>query len=176
VAGPYEIRRTAIAVGERAHGVGAFFRGNSGPEAVADVDRHGEGRAQRRIVERHHRVETWLEVELGRIPGRGGLAEAIRYALTRWSALCRFLDDGRIDLDNNPVERAIRPVALGRNYAQLRIMRSWLRQGATPQGVDARRTAHNLDALEELHQLVGRSIAGEACSDRLQPAEGVLLH
>src|ERR1700693_4415072 len=53
-------------------------------------------------------------VPLGRIPGRGGLAEAIRYALSRWPALCRFLDDGRIDLDNNPVERAIRPVALGR--------------------------------------------------------------
>jgi hypothetical protein len=45
---------------------------------------------------------------------RGGLAEAIRYTLSRWTALCRFLDDGRIDLDNNPVERAIRPVALGR--------------------------------------------------------------
>jgi len=59
-------------------------------------------------------MKPWLETELGRIPGRGGLAEAIRYALTRWSALCRFLDDGRIDLDNNPVERAIRPIALGR--------------------------------------------------------------
>jgi hypothetical protein len=50
-------------------------------------------------------------MELGRIPGRGGLAEAIRYTLSRWPALCQFLDDGRIDLDNNPVERAIRPVA-----------------------------------------------------------------
>ena len=59
-------------------------------------------------------IKPWLEMELGRIPGRGGLAEAIRYALSRWPALCRFLDDGRIDLDNNPVERAIRPVALGR--------------------------------------------------------------
>ena len=59
-------------------------------------------------------MKPWLEMELGRIPGRGGLAEAIRYALTRWPALCGFLDDGRIDLDNNPVERAIRPVALGR--------------------------------------------------------------
>ena len=59
-------------------------------------------------------MKPWLETELGRIPGRSGLAEAIRYALSRWSALCRFLDDGRIDLDNNPVERAIRPVALGR--------------------------------------------------------------
>jgi transposase len=59
-------------------------------------------------------MKPWLETELGRIPGRGGLAEAIRYALSRWPALCCFLDDGRIDLDNNPVERAIRPVALGR--------------------------------------------------------------
>jgi transposase len=59
-------------------------------------------------------MKTWLEAELNRIPPRGGLADAIRYALTRWSALCRFLDDGRIELDNNTVERAIRPIALGR--------------------------------------------------------------
>jgi Transposase IS66 family/IS66 C-terminal element len=43
-----------------------------------------------------------------------GKPTTIRYALSRWPALCLFLDDGRIDLDNNPVERAIRPVALGR--------------------------------------------------------------
>jgi transposase len=59
-------------------------------------------------------MKPWLEAELPRIPGRGALAEAIRYALARWDELSRFLDDGRIDLDNNPVERAIRPVALGR--------------------------------------------------------------
>jgi transposase len=70
-----------------------------------------------RLVQSRPLVEAmkpWLEKELGRISGRGGLAEAIRYALTRWPALCRFLEDGRIDLDNNPVERAIRPIALGR--------------------------------------------------------------
>jgi transposase len=59
-------------------------------------------------------MKTWLEAELHRIPPRGALAEAIRYALTRWTALCCFLDDGRIALDNNTVERAIRPIALGR--------------------------------------------------------------
>jgi transposase len=59
-------------------------------------------------------MKLWLEDQLRRVPPRGGLAEAIRYALARWPALCRFLDDGRIELDNNPVERAIRPVALGR--------------------------------------------------------------
>lgn len=59
-------------------------------------------------------LKLWLEDQLQRVPPRGGLAKAIRYALVRWPALCRFLDDGRIELDNNPVERAIRPVALGR--------------------------------------------------------------
>jgi transposase len=59
-------------------------------------------------------MKPWLERELNRIPGRGKLAEAIRYALSRWEALCRFLEDGRVELDTNPVERAIRPVTLGR--------------------------------------------------------------
>ena len=59
-------------------------------------------------------MKTWLEAELTRIPPRGSLADAIRYALSRWPALCRFLDDGRVELDNNTVERAIRPIALGR--------------------------------------------------------------
>ncbi|MGD9924954.1 MAG: IS66 family transposase, partial [Pseudorhodoplanes sp.] len=59
-------------------------------------------------------MRDWLEVELNRLPPRGGVADAIRYALTRWTALCRFLDDGRIELDNNTVERAIRPITLGR--------------------------------------------------------------
>jgi len=59
-------------------------------------------------------MKPWLEGQLHRVPPRGALAKAIRYALARWPALCRFLDDGRIELDNNSVERAIRPVALGR--------------------------------------------------------------
>jgi transposase len=59
-------------------------------------------------------MKPWLAMELDRVPLAGPLAETIRYALARWPALTRFLDDGRIELDNNPVERAIRPIALGR--------------------------------------------------------------
>lgn len=59
-------------------------------------------------------MRPWLERQLQRVPARSGLAEAIRYALARWEALCRFLDDGRIELDTNTVERAIRPITLGR--------------------------------------------------------------
>jgi transposase len=59
-------------------------------------------------------MKAWLEQQLRQIPPRGGLAGAIRYALTRWTTLCCFLDDGRVELDTNTVERAIRPVTLGR--------------------------------------------------------------
>ena len=51
-------------------------------------------------------------------------AEAIRYALSRWRALTRYVDDGRIEIDNSAAERALRAVALGRNYVQFPIMRS----------------------------------------------------
>src|SRR3546814_8808082 len=49
--------------------------------------------------------------------------KAINYALSHGAGLVRFLDDGRIDIDNNPVERSMRSIALQRNYAKRRIMR-----------------------------------------------------
>ena len=59
-------------------------------------------------------TKTWLNMQLTQIPPRSSLADAIRYSLTRWATLCCFLNDGRIELDTNTVERAIRPVTLGR--------------------------------------------------------------
>jgi len=59
-------------------------------------------------------LRQWLEQQLARLPGKSGPAPAIRYALTRWPALCRYLDDGTVEIDNNAAERAIRPVTLGR--------------------------------------------------------------
>ena len=61
--------------------------------------------------------KPWLEEQLRRIPSRGSLAEAIRYMLSRWQSLTLFLDDGRVELDTNAIERAIRPIALGRKNA-----------------------------------------------------------
>jgi len=45
---------------------------------------------------------------------KSGLAEAIRYALSHWEGLTRFLEDGRIEIDNNVVERTMRPIGLGK--------------------------------------------------------------
>ena len=59
-------------------------------------------------------MRTWLDEQLGRVSGKSPLAEAIRYALRHWDGLRVFLDDGRVDLDTNTVERTMRPIALGR--------------------------------------------------------------
>jgi transposase len=62
-------------------------------------------------------LRAWFERQLAKLPGRGPTAGAIRYALNHWDGLTRFLDDGRIELDTNTVERAIRPVKLSRKNA-----------------------------------------------------------
>jgi transposase len=62
-------------------------------------------------------LEPWLRAKLAIISQKTKLAEAIRYALSRWGGLCRFLDDGRIEIDSNVVERTIRPIALNRKNA-----------------------------------------------------------
>jgi transposase len=62
-------------------------------------------------------LEPWLRAKLALISQKTKLAEAIRYALSRWDGLCRFVDDGRIEIDSNVVERTIRPIALNRKNA-----------------------------------------------------------
>ena len=54
-------------------------------------------------------LEPWLRAKLAIISQKTKLAEAIRYALSRWDGLCRFVDDGRIEIDSNIVERSMRP-------------------------------------------------------------------
>jgi hypothetical protein len=59
-------------------------------------------------------LKIWLEKTLGQVAGRSTIAKAIRYALNQWEGLGRFLNDGRIEIDSNTVERTMRPVALTR--------------------------------------------------------------
>ncbi|NYT45430.1 IS66 family transposase [Alcaligenaceae bacterium] len=62
-------------------------------------------------------LHDWLHDTLRSVSRKSALAGAIRYALTRWAALTRYVGDGRIEIDNNAAERALRVVALGRkNY------------------------------------------------------------
>ena len=62
-------------------------------------------------------LRPWLEATYGKIAKSSALAKAIQYSLSRWKALIRYVEDGRINIDNNPVENAIRGIAIGRkNY------------------------------------------------------------
>jgi transposase len=59
-------------------------------------------------------LETWLREPRAKLSSQSKVAKAIAYSLTRWAALTRFLDDGRICMSNNAAERQIRPLTMGR--------------------------------------------------------------
>jgi len=68
----------------------------------------------RRLMDDLH---NWMEKSLRSLSPKSETAGAIRYALSRWRALTRYIDDGRLEIDNSAAERALRAVALGRkNY------------------------------------------------------------
>jgi len=80
--------------------------------------------AEHRAQARHDRsrpivdaLHAWLQNHLGRVSAASDLAKAIRYAIRHWDGLVVFLDDGRVEMDTNVVERAIRPHALTRKNA-----------------------------------------------------------
>jgi transposase len=60
-------------------------------------------------------IKANFQRTLAQISNKSSLATAIRYTTSRWSAMTRFVDDGRLDLSNNAAERAMRPIAVGRN-------------------------------------------------------------
>ena len=62
-------------------------------------------------------LKAWLEHQLTRVSAKASIADEIRYGLNHWDGLARFLDDGRIELDTNIVERGIRPIVLNRKNA-----------------------------------------------------------
>ena len=62
-------------------------------------------------------LHLWLQDQAGRVSAASDLAKATRYAIRHWPGLVVFLDDGRVEMDTNVVERAIRPSALTRKNA-----------------------------------------------------------
>jgi transposase len=74
-------------------------------------------------------LKSWLEATVARLSRKSELATAIRYALNRWTQLTRYRDDGRLEIDNNAAERAIRTVAVGR--------KNWLFAGSHEGGLRA---------------------------------------
>lgn len=79
--------------------------------------------------------KTWLDHSLPKTPEQSKIGKALRYCLTHWPSLINYLKDGRLEIDNNLVENAIRPFALGR--------KNWLLAGS-PSGAKAGATLFSL--------------------------------
>jgi transposase len=117
-----------------AHARRQFFdlaRLDKGPIAIEAVDRIDALFAierdingltpQGRLSVRNERIrplvvslERWLREQRAKLSGQSKTGKAIGYSLTRWVALTRFVDDGRLCMSNNAAEREIRPIAVGR--------------------------------------------------------------
>ena len=69
---------------------------------------------QARALPRLEAMHAWLEASYDKLSRKSDVAQAMYYALSRWTALTRFCEDGRLEIDNNAAERALRVVALGR--------------------------------------------------------------
>jgi hypothetical protein len=91
------------------YAIEAEIRGQS-----AEHRRQVRQQRSRPIVEALH---EWLRDHVERVSGASDLAKAMRYAIRHWPGLVAFLDDGRIEMDTNVVERAIRPHTLTRKNA-----------------------------------------------------------
>ncbi len=72
---------------------------------------------QARTKDLVYKLEVWLKEQLARVSKGSDLAREIRYGFNHWSGLCRFLDDGRLEIDSNTVERSMRGIALSRKNA-----------------------------------------------------------
>ena len=113
-------------------------------------------------------LHSWLTVQLARVSGKSGLAEAIRYALRHWQGLVLFLEDGRLELDTNTIERAIRPIALTRKNA----LSAGSDGGARPWGIVASLMAtaklNGVEPLAWLTDVLERMVSGRTKAHELE--------
>jgi len=134
------------------YAVEADIRGQPAEHRRAERQQHS-----RPLVEALH---GWLTEQLERLSGRSPLAQAIRYALNHWSGLQLYLDDGRLEMDTNTVERAMRPVALGRKNALFAGADSGGRHWAIVATLIQTAKLNGVDPLAWLTDVLKRIVAG----------------
>lgn len=129
---------------------------------------NAESRAARRQEESAAIVASLFELwekELGKVSGKSKTAEAIRYALTRREALECFLTDGRIEIDSNIVERAIRPQTITRKNSLFAGSEGGGRTWATVATLLQTAKMNGVDPLDWLSQTLTRIAQGWPASE-----------
>lgn len=100
---------------------------------LSPADRHA--RRQERAVPVLNRMQAWLAEVAPKVVPKSPTGDALRYTRNQWEALCRYTEDGRLEIDNGRSERALKLIAIGR--------RNWLFAGSPEGG----RRAANLFSL-----------------------------
>ena len=113
-------------------------------------------------------LHAWLTALLGRVSGRSALAEAIRYALRHWQGLALFLEDGRLELDTNTIERAIRPITLGRKNALFAGSDGGARHWAMVASLIATAKLNGVEPLAWLTDVLERMVSGRTKAHELE--------
>ena len=117
-------------------------------------------------------LKARLMTVLTEISTRSSLAEAIRYTLGHWDGLVAFLDDGRIEVDTNTVERTMRPIGLGRKNALFAGSAAGGRRWAILASLINTAKLHDLDPFTYLADVLERIVSGQVKAndlDRLLP-------
>lgn len=122
---------------------------------------------QQRIRPLVEAMHIWLSHQLKRISGGSDLAKAIRYCLHHWTGLTRFLDDGRLELDNNTVERAIKPVVLTRKNALFAGSDSGGRHWSIAASLIQTARLNDVDPLAWLTDVLERIVSGQTKQNQL---------
>lgn len=112
-------------------------------------------------------LHVWLEEQLPRLPGSSDLAKAMRYALRHWPGLVAFLDDGRIEMDTNVVERAIRPVTLNRKNALFAGSDGGARHWAIAMTLIATAKLNGVEPMAWLTDVLERIVSGRTKANEL---------
>ncbi len=113
-------------------------------------------------------LHTWLTAQLGRVSGKSTLAEAIRYALRHWQGLVLFLEDGRLELDTNTVERTMRAVALGRKNSLFAGSDGGARHWAIVASLVATAKLNGVEPLAWLTDVLERMVSGRTKAHELE--------
>ena len=113
-------------------------------------------------------LHSWLAAQLERVSGKSALAEAIRYAMRHWTGLVLFLEDGRLELDTNSIERAIRPIALGRKNSLFAGSDGGARHWAIVASLVATAKLNGVEPLAWLTDVLERVVSGRTKAHELE--------
>jgi hypothetical protein len=101
-------------------------------------------------------IKAWLDKECLEVLPKSLMGKAIGYMLNQWPKLQNYLLDGRLEIDNNLVENAIRPVALGRKNYLFAGSHEGAKRAALVYSLVATAKLHDVEPFEYLRDIIGR--------------------